>query len=256
MERIKTYVKGLDELMNGGIPEESVVLVSGGPGTGKTILCLQYLINGIKKGDKGLYITFEEEKDAIYDQAREFGWDLKKLEKEKKLLVRNIEQSETLGQIYDGINKAIDGFNPDRLVIDSLSTFALYAHQIQKITRLEKIPTEESIFYNDKILNIPLEWDGVMLRRLILDLIRAIQSKKITGLLTSEVEENSNIYSKDGVSEFLCDGLIGLKKITIGAQAERTLQLVKMRRTEINAGIFNMKFTKSGIEIEYNNKTK
>ena len=250
MERIKTYVKGLDELMNGGIPEESVVLVSGGPGTGKTILCLQYLINGIKKRDKGLYITFEEEKDAIYDQAAEFGWDLKKLEKEKKLLVRNIEQSETLGQIYDGINKAIDGFNPNRLVIDSLSTFALYAHQIQKITRLEKIPTEESIFYNDKILNIPLEWDGVMLRRLILDLIRAIQSKKITGLLTSEVEENSSVYSKDGVSEFLCDGLIGLKKITVGSEAQRTIQVVKMRRTEINAGIFSMNFTKKGVEVK------
>lgn len=253
MERVKTYVKGLDEILNGGIPKSSVVLISGGPGAGKTILCLQYLVNGIKKGEKGLYITFEEDKNQIYDQAMEFGWDLKKLEKEKKIVIKNI-QTETLGAMYEGMKKLIDDFKPKRLAVDSLSTFSLYAHQIQKLTTLEKAPTEQRIFFNDKIINIPVEWDGVIIRRLVLDLVRELQINNITSLLTSEVEDDAKKYSKDGISEFVCDGVISLKKITIGSQAERTLQVAKMRRTSINSGIFSMNFTKSGIEIESGNK--
>lgn len=254
VERVKTYVKGLDKILNGGIPESSVVLISGGPGNGKTILCLQFIVNGIKKGEKGLYITFEEDKNQIYNQAIEFGWDLKKLEKEKKLVIKNI-QSETLGDMYDNMKKLIDEFKPKRMAVDSLSTFNLYAHQIQKLTTLAKTPTEQRIFFNDKVINIPVEWDGVIIRRLVLDLVRELQLNNITAFLTSEVEDDAKKYSKDGISEFICDGVMCLKKITIGSQTERTIQVVKMRRTSINFGIFSMNFTKTGIEVEIKKNT-
>jgi len=253
VERVKTYIRNLDKILNGGIPKDSVVLVSGGPGNGKTILCLQFIVNGIKKGERGFYVTFEEDKKQIYEQAMEFGWDLKKFEKEKKLVIENI-QSETLGAMYEKIKKVINDFKPQRMAVDSLSTFNLYAHQIQKLTTLEKTPTEQRIFFNDRIINIPVEWDGVIVRRLVLDFVRELQLNNITALLTSEVEDSENRYSKDGISEFVCDGVISLKKITIGSQAERTLQVVKMRRTSINSGIFSMDFTKTGIEVEYDKK--
>jgi len=77
--RIKTGITGFDELIDGGIPQGSFVVVTGGPGTGKTILASQFLANGVMKYDeKGLFISVEQPSEDIVAQAKQFGWDFDK----------------------------------------------------------------------------------------------------------------------------------------------------------------------------------
>ena len=76
IERVKTGIEGLDKALNGGIPKKNIVLVSGGAGTGKSTLCMQYLVNGCKMGEKGLYISTEQNESELKKAASNFGWDL------------------------------------------------------------------------------------------------------------------------------------------------------------------------------------
>jgi len=74
MDRVKTGIEGLDKALNGGIPYRNVVLVSGGAGTGKSTLCLQYLVNGAKLyGEKGLYISTEQSREELLRLLRALG---------------------------------------------------------------------------------------------------------------------------------------------------------------------------------------
>ncbi|HID17885.1 TPA: hypothetical protein EYP26_06315, partial [Candidatus Bathyarchaeota archaeon] len=83
--RAPTGIRGLDELLGGGIPKGRVVLILGGPGTGKTILSTQFLVNGIEMyGENGLFVSLDESKPHYYSEMAKFGWDLAKYEQEKR----------------------------------------------------------------------------------------------------------------------------------------------------------------------------
>ena len=75
-ERIESGIQGLDKLIEGGFIKNSVNLVAGQTGTGKTLFCMQYLLNGLKKGENGVYITLEQKQDEILQDVGRFGWDV------------------------------------------------------------------------------------------------------------------------------------------------------------------------------------
>ncbi|MBU0662837.1 AAA family ATPase, partial [Candidatus Micrarchaeota archaeon] len=80
--RVKTGIDGLDKALKGGFPKGNIVLISGGAGTGKSTLCMQYLYNGAKLfGEKGLYISTEQSEKDLRKAAASYGWDLESLEK-------------------------------------------------------------------------------------------------------------------------------------------------------------------------------
>src|SRR6266481_7515478 len=87
MSRIRTGIQELDEMLHGGFMPGDAVMIAGSAGTGKTTLALQYLVNGVKHGEPGIYVTFEELPDQIYRDAKNFGWDLRKMEEEDKFRV-------------------------------------------------------------------------------------------------------------------------------------------------------------------------
>jgi len=124
INRVKTGISGLDNLLEGGFPKGYCVLVSGTPGTGKTIFGLQYLCNGAKEGEKGLYISFTHKIDDVINQANMFGWELKKLMNENLVKTIRLDIKET------DMNKLIleIGKKYDRVVIDSIT--AMLTHPI------------------------------------------------------------------------------------------------------------------------------
>jgi len=77
MEKIDSGIEGFDKLLYGGIPKGRAYLVSGEPGTGKTIFSLQYLLEGIKQGEKSIYISIDEKPEHVILDAASLGWDLK-----------------------------------------------------------------------------------------------------------------------------------------------------------------------------------
>jgi RecA-superfamily ATPases implicated in signal transduction len=84
---VRTYVPGLDEILYGGIPERSAVLISGGPGTGKSILGKQFLYNGLTRGEPCVFVALEEHPAATRRSFRHFGWDIDKYEREGRCAI-------------------------------------------------------------------------------------------------------------------------------------------------------------------------
>ena len=88
MHRVKTGIPGMDEILHGGIPERNVVLLSGGPGTGKSIFCQQFLFKGVEEYDEpGILIALEEHPVQIRINMEQFGWDVRRYEKEGKFVI-------------------------------------------------------------------------------------------------------------------------------------------------------------------------
>lgn len=200
IERIASGINGLDVLVKGGFPKWSTILVSGTPGTGKTILSLQYLVNGIIKSDeKGVYVSLEEDVERIKRYIYStFGWHLDELEKENKLIL-------VKSDIYDFenfkslIETNVEKISAQRIVIDPLTVISLFFER-------------------------PIE-----IRRSMLDLDRLLKRLNCTTLLTCEIPEGTNAISSFGIEEFTCDGIILL---SYSRGFPRGVTIRKMRATD------------------------
>jgi len=88
IEKVPSGIRGLDEILGGGIPKGRITLICGGPGSGKTIFCANFLVSGaLQYNEPGLFVSLDESKDRLIKEMAEFGWDLKRLEEEKRLLI-------------------------------------------------------------------------------------------------------------------------------------------------------------------------
>jgi circadian clock protein KaiC len=100
LEKIPTGIKGLDEILHGGLPKNRATLILGGPGTGKTIFGLESLYLNATSDNPGLFVSFEEDKKSVVTNAQTFGWDLNQLEQKKRLAV--IDGTLSPGSIISG----------------------------------------------------------------------------------------------------------------------------------------------------------
>jgi circadian clock protein KaiC len=244
MERAKTGIPGLDKLVDGGIPEGSSVLVAGSCGTGKTILCLQFLYNGALEGEGGVYVTFEESKDKTIRQCEEFGWDVKALE-DKGLISIYVVQEDDMDEVLENIRLRIGRIKAKRLVLDSLTT--MMEHGIIYRSKLSK---EISAREKDKTKTMFASRGGEVTRKDIYAMIGEINGLGTTSLLISEAGEGRDYISRDTISEFACDGVLQLRINELGGEIERLLSVRKMRGTGITMTLSPMKFTEDGIVVE------
>jgi len=219
MERIVSGINGLDKLVGGGIPKGHSILVCGTPGTGKTIFGLQFLYKGAKNfNENGLYISIEENPQKLKNYAKEFGWkDIDKMEKERKLEFLRIEPTQRKFDIVDTVKEKVEAINAKRLVIDSLSAIYLAFEDITQF---------------------------------VYSFVNTLDKLNITSIFITDSPPGSEALTKDGVSEFVCDGVIQLQLHDVSKTINRTLAVKKMRGTTITPGMNSLKFTKSGLEIE------
>jgi len=135
--RISTGVPGLDEVLCGGLTPDRLYLLEGTPGTGKTTLSLQYLLDGAARGERGLYVTLSETEDELRSAAASHGWSLDGIEIYELVnelgLDPDSEQSILhpseieLGETVKDVIARVDDLKPARLVFDSLSELRLLA---------------------------------------------------------------------------------------------------------------------------------
>ena len=128
MIRAKTGIPALDDMLEGGLLRDSITLVSGAPGTGKTTLAAQFIMDGIRCGENGAYISLEEEKHGFFRNMLGFGWDLKKLEDDGRIYFESYRAEELLKLISDGyqtLDHELRRIRARRLVIDSISAYLL-----------------------------------------------------------------------------------------------------------------------------------
>jgi len=136
-ERLKTGVFGLDDILNGGLPKGHLYLVEGDPGTGKTTLAIQFLLEGIRAGEKVLYVTLSESKDELEDVAQSHGWPIEHLliyemvpldddlSPEAQYTVFHPSEVEFADTITASL-KQVDLVQPTRVVFDSLSELRMW----------------------------------------------------------------------------------------------------------------------------------
>jgi len=144
--RLSTGIEGLDDILNGGIPKGHLYLVEGDPGTGKTTLALQFLLEGARIGEKGIYVTLSESKIELEQVARSHGWDIspiniyemipsdEDLSAEAQYTVFHPSEVE-LADTITAILKQIELVDPQRVIFDSLSEFRMLARDPLKYRR-------------------------------------------------------------------------------------------------------------------------
>jgi len=218
-ERVTSGVPGLDKHMGGGFLKNSVNLVSGTTGTGKTILGLQYIWHGLKKGENCVYISLEQEPEDLFADAELFGWDFKRYIDQKKC------------------------------VIEYLSTWSLEELPLIVMDRINEIKAER--FVLDTITLVCSELEPERMRSGISEFINRLRHSGATSLLICEIPEESKALSTFGVEEFLVDGLIVLNYLEfVAGGSPRSLLIRKMRRTKHGSDIYPFHITKKGIELK------
>ena len=222
VDRQATGIPGFDELVQGGIPRNSLNLLSGSSGTGKTTFGGQFIYNGAVKGEPGIYISLEEEPEQIAQNWEYFGWNVKDLIKQKKL---SIVQPELYK--YDillrTIEDEIDRIKAKRVVVDSISLIGMFFQDLFQI------------------------------RKNILDFNRMLKRLGTTTLAISEIDEGSEKLSTYGVEEYIVDGIIVLHYVRQGNAYTRAVSVRKMRATQHSTKIHPVRITNKGM-IAYPNE--
>jgi circadian clock protein KaiC len=222
--RAKSGINGFDELIEGGFERESIVLVVGASGTGKTILSMQFLYNGAKLyNEPGVFLSFEEDKDQLYRQAEQFGWNFQELEKEDKFRLLTFKPHQITKILEEGggqVRDALTEIKAKRIVIDSITAYGLLFRDEYK--RREKI----------------------------LEFFNMLRKWGVTSLVICE--DNPDIVEKEeGGIGFISDAIVSLyyehdkeKGIRI-----HSLEILKMRGTKHTNKVCALNFEKEGITV-------
>jgi len=221
-KRATSGIPGLDDLIEGGLPENFIILVSGPSGTGKTTFCMQFLTEGVKQGEKGIYIGLGEDIEIIQKSMSHFGMDLEKCAEDDSLVFADIPA----------------------LNLDEVGTL------------LEAVSEEERRLVIDPLSALVFQYEDMELRQKIRELIEIIRTKNITALITTELPENSQGISRFGVEDFLADGIIVLYYFRERAKRYRGLEVRKMRGTDHSSDIHLYKISNDiGIQV-FKNRIK
>ncbi|MBL7055906.1 hypothetical protein ISS07_03270 [Candidatus Woesearchaeota archaeon] len=209
---------------------------------------MQVLHSGIKKSkENALFVTVEDYPEKLNYYAKNFGWDLEDLQKKKKFEFLRIPIDRKGYKIIDKIEEKARKIKAKRIVIDSLSALNINARMFDLPLKDQPDPT--GIISNRKILKIagfaPFE-DISQFTYLFINRINDIGAT--TFFITDSVP-GTDMLTKDGVSEYACDGVIQLQLHDTSKNVNRTLAVKKMRGSNIIPGMNLLKFTKTGLEV-------
>ncbi len=233
MKRVKTGIPGMDEILNGGIPERNVVLLSGGPGTGKSIFSQQFLYKGLEMGEPGVYVTLEEHPLQVKKNMENFGWNVEDYEKEGKFAIVDaftggiggyaekekyvVKDPDDMRELVDVLRRAISDTQAKRVVIDSVTTLYLTK--------------------------------PVAARNVVFQLKKVLAGLGCTSLFVSQVSVTERGFGGPGV-EHGVDGIIRLDLDEIDGELKRSLIVWKMRGTSHSMRRHPFRITDSGIIVE------
>lgn len=224
---LEVGVPGLDDILRGGFPSNCLYLVSGTPGSGKTTLAMQFLLEGVRNGEASMYITLSETKREMMKVAQSHGWDISKIHicelipsennlgADAQLTVFNPSELE-LGETTQAMITAVEQFKPNRVAIDSLSELRLVA--------------QSSLRY----------------RRQVLALKQFFAGRDCTVLLL----DDGTGETTDAQVESIAHGVVTLEQLANQFGAERRrMRVVKMRGVSYRGGYHDFAIRKGGLDV-------
>ncbi|HZB45668.1 MAG TPA: ATPase domain-containing protein [Pyrinomonadaceae bacterium] len=224
--RMRTGIEGLDDILEGGLPPNRLYLIEGDPGTGKTTLALQFLLEGVRLGEPGLYVTLSETKDELEQVAHSHGWTLDgfriyemtpaedSLKPESQYTIFHPSEIE-LGETTSAVLEEFERIKPRRVVFDSLSEMKLLAH------------------------------DPLRYRRQILALKQYMAGRHSTVLLLDD--RTSDKYDQ---VQSVAHGVILMEHLAVEYGAERRrLRVMKVRGSRFRGGYHDFSIKRGGITV-------
>ena len=227
-ERAALGIPTLDELLGEGIPWGSSVLVSGVAGSGKTILCLEFIYRGaVDFNEKGIFFSFEETPERLITAAHGMGWELKEQIEMGNIEIVFVPQTEILiERDLLMMKEKIEKMGAKRVAIDSVSVF------------VHKIQSPQAV------------------REKIFQVATLVQMAQAVGFFATDIHYGENQISRFGVEETVVDGVLLLTAIENGLKRERHLEVYKLRNTAHSSGRHPMFIEHGGIKIKAQAGTK
>jgi circadian clock protein KaiC len=222
-----TGIPVMDEITGGGLPQGRPTLVAGGAGCGKTLFAMEFLANGATQYDEpGVFVSFEENAEELAQNVASLGFDLKKLSKQKKLIIEHVrvERSEIeeageydLDGLFIRLGHAIDSIGAKRVVLDTIEVLF-------------------SALSNQGILRAELQ-----------RLFRWLKDKGVSAVITAERGEGT--MTRFGLEEYVADCVILLDHRVNEQMSTRRLRIVKYRGTLHGTNEYPFLITKNGISV-------
>ncbi len=236
MNRVPTAISGLDELIEGGFIENDVILITGGPGAGKSTFGIQFLYEGINKyGDPGVYVTLEESPARIIRNMWRHSWDLERPIKEGKL--RIIRANPIAYGRYIKESAQAEG-------ITDVETATVENLLKQIFSQVKEIGAKR--LFIDSITSLKMSSDETTVRHMIMEFIKNLENFDCTTLITSELHNNLQEFS---VEEYLSEGVIRLHMTRIGGNRVRAIEITKMRGVKHDEILHPYAITDEGIVV-------
>ena len=222
-ELAPTGIAGLDEVLRGGLPKHQMYFIQGDPGAGKTTLSFQFLLEGVRRGEKSMYVTLSASRRDLERVARSHGWDMSGLKIHEQFQTRTSSDTTIfrpaeieLGKTVQAILDAIDAHQPDRVVIDSLGEIRLLSESVLRY------------------------------RKQLLLLKEFFRERSITAL----VLDDRSTAARESEVQGLAEGVIVL---TVAApmygNTKRSLEVVKMRGVAFRGGYHDFTIEKGGLTV-------
>ena len=227
IEKAPTGIPGLDEITFGGLPAGRPTLVSGGPGSGKTLLGVSFLVNGAQTySEPGVLLTFEENADELAQDVRSLGYDLNKLVEQKKLLV--------------------DYVHVDRSEIEETGEYDLEGLFVRLDHAIKQLGAKRVMLDTIETLFGGLQDTGI-LRAELRRLFRWLRDRKITTLVTAERGEQ--LYTRQGLEEYITDAVIALDHRVHEQISTRRIRVVKYRGSTHGTNEYPFLINRDGIAV-------
>lgn len=208
IERIKTGIAGFDAMIPDGIPRGSSIQLTGGPGSGKTIFGLQFLVEGARQfNEPGLYVSFEESEESLKQTAMLFGWDVEKFEKNGLLDITShgvFDVKSFADSMQGQFKDAIQAQKAKRVVFDSITSFVASSENVARV------------------------------RKEISGLCKRMRQLGVTTIFIAERPDVQSpiLPTHDfAVEEFLVDGVVYLHNLFVRDTRQRAVEVLKMRKT-------------------------
>jgi KaiC/GvpD/RAD55 family RecA-like ATPase len=221
MDRVQTGISGLDEMLNGGIPQGRHVALYGGPGSGKTSFCFEFLYRGAQMGENGLYISLEETVEDIEENMKSTFPMLSKVQElvsENKLEIIKPDKLE-LEEVANLLEERITSNGIKRACIDSATMIRLS-------------------FKND-----------IEYRQTLFEFLSLLRNLDVTTITTLEATSPKREDMRFDIEHFVMDGIINLYNLDREDRRVRALEIFKMRGTDHSRDLVPFKVTPNGIKV-------
>nr|WP_121820690.1 KaiC domain-containing protein [Halostella salina] len=224
LPRIELGIDGLDEMIQGGVPERSLMVTIGSAGTGKTTFGLQFLNHALEAGERAIYITLEESRKRVINSATEKGWAFDEYVDDDRLAIVDIdpiEMANSLASIRSELPRLIEEFGASRLVLDSVSLLEM--------------------MYDDRATR----------RNEIYDFTKSLKRAGVTTMLTSEASQDNAYASRHGIVEYLTDAVFVLQYVRPSDFRETRLavEIQKIRDANHSRETKPYEITNEGISV-------